>query len=712
MEKLADVVHFLAKWDKTTTVDELARENVGGPLTYFYCSFANAESLRAENILGSILAQLCVDDSAMLKQFESLLLRNQKASKGAPKTRHLEEEETADLIIQCLQTRKSIYIVLDGINECEDPQSILQWLSKIITSCANCVVRLFVSSINEKDIEAAIETLPNLTTEALRQGDTRNDIRSLVLANLESDPRLRRHNPELKGEIDRALTKGAKGMFRWVQCQLDTLSKLRTPGAVRKALKNLPPTLDKTYEGLLDRIDNDEDRKLAREILEIVCYTYRPFTLLEVCEMLQVTPGLRELDESKCLADPKDVLSICGSLLNFQQHTGLVTPAHHSVKTYLTSNLQGKASYFQLSESEADRAIATKCLTYLSFDAFSDGPRPNLPSLREQYRRYPLLDYAAQRWTLHVKNVKVLGDTLWTAMKDLLLSQDQGRGNFSAWVQMLLPAASIESIGRTPPLYYAASYGLTIVVRYLIEAGVDLEVHAGRCGATPLNIASFRGHYDVVKLLLEHGANPKAVDYTPGWSAIQWARYNSHFKVYDLLVGSTSEEPEPFDRQKARLQLRPRLERPVESGVVVAKAELEPSWPSRLWWTLVGLAESAAKHPFGIAIHQAAKRQLDVGSDQSIDGVMTNIEEIYGKGVRAYIEIDSQRSHPPYCVTIGSIVYLKTQGIEPSDNLVTDTTFKPTEDLKKPAFRQLARVCVAINGAFAGIISLDNPPEP
>ena len=470
--------------------------------------------------------------------------------------------------------------------------------------------------------------------------------------------------------------------------------------------------MDKTYEGLLDRIDNDEDRKLAKEILEVLCFSYRPFTLQEVCELLQVTPGLRELDESKCLADPKDVLSICGSLLSFHQHTGLVTLAHHSVKTYLTSSLQGQASFFRLSESEADRAIATKCLTYLSFDAFSDGPRPNLSSLREQYRRYPLLDYAAQRWTFHARNLKELGDTLWTAMKDLLLSQEQGRGNFSAWVQLLLPEASIEFIGRSPPLYYAASYGLTVVVKYLIEAGVDLEVHAGRYGATPITIASYRGHYDVVKLLLEHGANPKVVDYSPGWSAIQWARNNRHFEVYDLLVNSTSEEKQRSDRQTARSELRSRLERPVERGVVVAKVELEPSWPSGLWWTLVGLAESAAQHPFGIAIHQAAKCQLDIGSDQTIDGVVTHFEDIYGKGVRAHIEIDSPSSHPHYSVIIGSQVFLNTQGIERPENLMTDTAFRPMEDLKKPAFRRLAQVCVAIDGKFAGVISLGNPARP
>ena len=138
--------------NRTTTVDELARGNTGGLLTYFYCSFANADSLRAENILGSILAQLCIKDLTMLQQLESLLSRNRNASKGATKTRHLEEEETTDLIIQCLESRESLYIVLDGINECEDPPSILQWLSKIMTSCPHCVIRLFISSINEKDI--------------------------------------------------------------------------------------------------------------------------------------------------------------------------------------------------------------------------------------------------------------------------------------------------------------------------------------------------------------------------------------------------------------------------------------------------------------------------------------------------------------------------------------------------------------------------------
>lgn len=185
---------------------------MGSPLAYFYCSFANAESLRAENVLGSILTQICGNDAAILETLSELLTKNQGASTGAAKPRHLGEVATVDIIIQSLSKHECVFILLDGINECEDPHAILQCLSKIVASCSDCCVRFFISSINEKDIESAVELLPNVIMETLRQVDIRNDVRSLVLASLDSDPRLRRHSPELKGEIERVLTKGAKGM--------------------------------------------------------------------------------------------------------------------------------------------------------------------------------------------------------------------------------------------------------------------------------------------------------------------------------------------------------------------------------------------------------------------------------------------------------------------------------------------------------------------
>jgi hypothetical protein len=62
------------------------------------------------------------------------------------------------------------------------------------------------------------------------------------------------------------------------------------------------------------------------------------------------------------------------------------------------------------------------------------------------------------------------------------------------------------------PLYYASSYGLYQVVEWLINQGVDLNGHGGRYGGTALHAAVFRNHVDVVKLLIESGADPEEGD--------------------------------------------------------------------------------------------------------------------------------------------------------------------------------------------------------
>jgi hypothetical protein len=66
-------------------------------------------------------------------------------------------------------------------------------------------------------------------------------------------------------------------------------------------------TLDKTYEDMLCRIEGDEDRMFARDILELLSYAMRGLNLARICEYLQITPGMSVLDESKRLMNPKDV---------------------------------------------------------------------------------------------------------------------------------------------------------------------------------------------------------------------------------------------------------------------------------------------------------------------------------------------------------------------------------------------------------------------
>ena len=282
------------------------------------------------------------------------------------------------------------------------------------------------------------------------------------------------------------------------------------------ALDSLPLTLDKTYEDLLDRVDGEEDRSLTRQILQILAFTFRPLALDEVSTMLQVMPGMRRLDESKCLTHPTDILDICGGLLKYNERTRTVTLAHHSVKTYLTRHT---ASYFRLDREEAHRTLALICISCLSFDAFTH----EVKDIDLEIENCPALDYATEYWPLHLKNLSDSGESLWGDLSYFLLSADHNRSNFINWVRILTSDSPLAT--KTPPLYYAASYGLTSVVKHLLEMGVNTEIHGGRGGATPINIAAFRGHLDVVKLLYENGADPLKRDRATNLNAIQWANF-------------------------------------------------------------------------------------------------------------------------------------------------------------------------------------------
>lgn len=545
----------------------------------------------------------------------------------------------------------------------------------------------------------------------------RDDITLLVHERLESNSRLRRYQASLKAEILSTLTREAHGMFRWVQCQLDTLSRLRTAGAVREALNKLPQTLDRTYENLLCRIDDEEDKVIARDVLEILVFAVRPLRLPELCDMLQVTPGLRELDESKCLVDPMEIFSICGSLISYRKETGIVSLAHHSVKTYLLTGLQGTDSFSRLKAAEAHKNFAIKCLTYLSFDAFSGEPHSTKETLdfaqqNPLRRRFPLLDYAAQRWALHLGYLKELDESTWQILKDFLFSADRGRGNFYAWVQLLIPNSKATQIKNTPPLYYAASFGLTEVVRYLLDAGADIEVHGGRGGATPLNIASYRGHYDVAKLLLERGASPSAIDNYVEWSAIDWARYNGHVKVYRLLTGTedgTEDDPH-FDLEAARADLKLRRWEMGDIGAqkqTVAKRVIESPWnrtsaDRHLWWSLVVLAESQSKHPAGKAILQFASQWLHRHDDASFNASIQHFEAIPGRGVSVYIEHGSANPPRTYHVLVGTRHLLHARTVQSPEDVKTFPVPKspfPSED-------HFSWVLVAIDREYAGALAL------
>ena len=200
---------LLTEYSRTAAIDELLISHDGRyEFAYYYCSFSNAESLNTHNILGSILAQICVDSDPVYMEVKSKY--EELAKKSLSKTVRLETDVLVSLITQQAKHRKHLCIAIDGINECRDPCEVLTALEKILKSNTN--IQLLISSINEKGIEQSVSRMPKVYDLTVSPQKVESDVCILVHNALERHTRLKELPRSLKSEITTRLTDGAEGM--------------------------------------------------------------------------------------------------------------------------------------------------------------------------------------------------------------------------------------------------------------------------------------------------------------------------------------------------------------------------------------------------------------------------------------------------------------------------------------------------------------------
>ena len=105
-----------------------------------------------------------------------------------------------------------------------------------------------------------------------------------------------------------------------------------------------------------------------------------------------------------------------------------------------------------------------------------------------------------------------------------------------------IPTLSQQWIDETPPIYalhLAASAGLTGAVIRLLKGGCEID-EKDRSGSTPLYYASLNGHLDILRSLLDEGANVNAQG---GWygNALQAASERGHEQVVKTLLDKGAE---------------------------------------------------------------------------------------------------------------------------------------------------------------------------
>jgi ankyrin repeat protein len=84
---------------------------------------------------------------------------------------------------------------------------------------------------------------------------------------------------------------------------------------------------------------------------------------------------------------------------------------------------------------------------------------------------------------------------------------------------------------RGKPLYYMALYGCLLLASSLVDSRADVNAKGGWYGSA-LQVASAKGHHEVMQLLLNIGAHFNA----PGDNALPSASGHGHLEVVRLLL--------------------------------------------------------------------------------------------------------------------------------------------------------------------------------
>ena len=351
--------------------------------------------------------------------------------------------------------------------------------------------------------------------------------------------------------------------FRWVSCQLDYILDLPTNADRRKALDNLPPTLDASYERILTRINeaNPRKREMIRRCLVWIFACPIDMAVPAICQAISIEDDC-ERHDAEAELDEEDILRYCTSLVRSSPRSpNFLQAAHVSVKEFLyniDTNRRPDLAFFKLDLATAETEMLRSSLRFINYLDFDNDVEQNLSQI--QHGAFPFYDMAVELlYTLRGRLDE--GEALLQIQQ---LFDESRERNFTTWTaRSLYRLAGIRGTfweddlvrSHLNQLQVAVLHDMPQVVEWLLSHGADPNEHTLLGTSLHCSILGVRSLYALCDRIHGYVEKPNidawGVMVINGRSLDRFALPS--VRVLELLLSAGSDTNVTYWRGKARI---------------------------------------------------------------------------------------------------------------------------------------------------------------
>ena len=273
-----------------------------------------------------------------------------------------------------------LYWVIDGLDESEDPRSLVRLISEV--DVADLPIRILVVSRKTQGLLSSFQKLPKeMQFDVIPYEGNPSDIHFFIDQELEVSG-----DERFKSYVKKEILERARGNFLWVHLAVHKINDCHTAANVEQALRQLLSGMEALYDRMAYSVavlPQGEDKRLATSILAWVTCALRLLTIEELSLALK-DEAAAPLDLQRSISD------LCGGFL-VVDNGGNIAMIHETAREYLVGH---EVRPFSIDRCWAHKQLFMRCMHCLTdFSLRSKITRKQGPAF---------LNYAATSWFHHL----------------------------------------------------------------------------------------------------------------------------------------------------------------------------------------------------------------------------------------------------------------------------------------------------------------------